>query len=199
MFDDRVFSTFTNLNDSWNFSDFAGDGNGFKLGGGAKDTAVAHSVKNSIGKSRAEATKRLILITLWCSLEQRCWRVCRQHPARKHGYLAQHSLEQHWWYRIRFCGFHSHHQRKRTCDINIKSIHSLICLVIQIAVLNKVQYSLNTATSSGNSWQSGTWSNSSFKSIDSSILTGARSSTGAIVASNFLLPASGAAIGAAYA
>jgi hypothetical protein len=33
----------------WGFSPFEGDGNGFKLGGGAKDTAVAHVVKNSIG------------------------------------------------------------------------------------------------------------------------------------------------------
>ena len=32
----------------WNFPDFAGDGNGFKLGGGSPAPAVAHSVSNAI-------------------------------------------------------------------------------------------------------------------------------------------------------
>ncbi|MFJ9147552.1 right-handed parallel beta-helix repeat-containing protein [Streptomyces sp. NPDC102270] len=31
----------------WNFPDFAGDGNGFKLGGGSPAPAVAHTVRNS--------------------------------------------------------------------------------------------------------------------------------------------------------
>jgi hypothetical protein len=29
----------------WNFPDFAGDGNGFKLGGGSPAPAVAHTVR----------------------------------------------------------------------------------------------------------------------------------------------------------
>ncbi|MGC0398533.1 hypothetical protein RKD27_001177 [Streptomyces sp. SAI-126] len=32
----------------WNFPDFAGDGNGFKLGGGSPAPAVAHTLRNSI-------------------------------------------------------------------------------------------------------------------------------------------------------
>ncbi|WP_406335434.1 right-handed parallel beta-helix repeat-containing protein [Streptomyces sp. NBC_00203] len=32
----------------WNFPDFAGDGNGFKLGGGSPAPAVAHTVRNAI-------------------------------------------------------------------------------------------------------------------------------------------------------
>ncbi|CAE6474131.1 unnamed protein product [Rhizoctonia solani] len=67
-----------------------------------------------------------------------------------------------------------------------------------IGLYNKVNILVGGGTASSNSWQSGTWSNSSFKSVDSSLLTGPRNSTGGIVASNFLLPTSGAAIGASY-
>ncbi|KAI0877598.1 polysaccharide lyase family 9 protein [Hypoxylon argillaceum] len=66
------------------------------------------------------------------------------------------------------------------------------------AVNTNAQVSLvSGTTSSGNSWDSSTtWSNSSFSSVDSSTLAGARGSDGRIKASNFLVPASGAAIGA---
>ncbi|KAJ8127186.1 hypothetical protein O1611_g6451 [Lasiodiplodia mahajangana] len=66
------------------------------------------------------------------------------------------------------------------------------------AVNTNAQVSLVSGTSSsGNSWDSSTaWSNSSFLSVDSSTLAGARGSDGKIKASNFLVPASGAAIGA---
>jgi hypothetical protein len=37
----------------WGFPDFAGDGNGFKLGGGSPAPAVAHTVANSIAFSNA--------------------------------------------------------------------------------------------------------------------------------------------------
>ncbi|WP_406470782.1 right-handed parallel beta-helix repeat-containing protein [Streptomyces sp. NBC_01615] len=37
----------------WNFPDFAGDGNGFKLGGGSPAPAVAHTVRNSISFKNA--------------------------------------------------------------------------------------------------------------------------------------------------
>jgi hypothetical protein len=66
-----------------------------------------------------------------------------------------------------------------------------------IAVGNKEQASLSsTQKQSGNSWNSGTWSKSSFKSVDSKSAVGARASGGQIVGSDFLLPTSGAAIGA---
>lgn len=55
---------------------------------------------------------------------------------------------------------------------------------------------VSTVRASGNSWQSGTWSNSTFASVDSSRLKGARGSDGRVPASNFLIPTSGAAIGA---
>ena len=50
---------------------------------------------------------------------------------------------------------------------------------------------------SGNSWNvGGTWNNATFQSVSASTLTGARQSNGKIVGSTFLLPTSGAAIGA---
>lgn len=51
--------------------------------------------------------------------------------------------------------------------------------------------------SSGNSWDgSASWSNSSFKSVDVSLVQGARQADGRIKASDFLLPKSGEAMGA---
>ncbi|KAH7374697.1 pectin lyase fold/virulence factor [Plectosphaerella cucumerina] len=55
---------------------------------------------------------------------------------------------------------------------------------------------ISSVSASGNSWQSGSWSDSSFSSTDASTLKGARGSNGKVRGSNFLLPASGAAIGA---
>ncbi|MFJ1968004.1 right-handed parallel beta-helix repeat-containing protein [Streptomyces sp. NPDC087903] len=37
----------------WNFPDFAGDGNGFKLGGGSPAPAVAHTLRNSLAFGNA--------------------------------------------------------------------------------------------------------------------------------------------------
>lgn len=67
-----------------------------------------------------------------------------------------------------------------------------------IAVANTVadQSLSSTQVNSGNSWNSGTWSKSSFKSVDSTTAIGARAADGKIVGSNFLLPTSGADIGA---
>ncbi|WP_405866300.1 right-handed parallel beta-helix repeat-containing protein [Streptomyces sp. NBC_00005] len=39
--------------DRWNFPDFAGDGNGFKLGGGTPAPAVAHTVRGSVAFGNA--------------------------------------------------------------------------------------------------------------------------------------------------
>ncbi|KAK4248951.1 pectin lyase fold/virulence factor [Corynascus novoguineensis] len=55
---------------------------------------------------------------------------------------------------------------------------------------------ISSVSASGNSWQSGSWSNSSFESRDPATLQGARGSNGKVQPSNFLLPTSGAAIGA---
>lgn len=56
---------------------------------------------------------------------------------------------------------------------------------------------VSTVKASGNSWNLGvTWTDSLFKSTDSSTLKGARGSDGRVVPSDFLIPASGQAIGA---
>lgn len=63
---------------------------------------------------------------------------------------------------------------------------------------NADQVSLSSAQKlSGNSWEtSATWEDSSFKSVDVSLVQGKRGADGKIVASDFLVPASGAGIGA---
>ncbi|GAB2980917.1 right-handed parallel beta-helix repeat-containing protein [Streptomyces pseudoechinosporeus] len=38
----------------WNFPDFAGDGNGFKMGGGDPDPSVAHTLRNSVSFKNAK-------------------------------------------------------------------------------------------------------------------------------------------------
>jgi hypothetical protein len=45
-----------------------------------------------------------------------------------------------------------------------------------------------SVTSSGNSWQSGSWPNSAFESVDTSVLKSARGSDGKVKASGFLVP-----------
>jgi hypothetical protein len=54
-----------------------------------------------------------------------------------------------------------------------------------------------THSQSGNSWNvGGTRNNAAFKSVSASTMTGTRQANGKIAGSDFLLPVSGAAIGA---
>ncbi|CAE6430514.1 unnamed protein product [Rhizoctonia solani] len=147
----------------WGFSPFEGDGNGFKLGGGAKDTAVAHVVKNSIAWNNAVGGF-----------------IDNTQPGKMQ--ISRNTA----WNNIAGSGF------------DFADSSAAVTNNASIGLYNKNNYLAGSGTASGNSWQSGTWSNSSFKSVDSSILTGPRNSTGGIVPSNFLLPTSGAAIGASY-
>lgn len=89
-------------------------------------------------------------------------------------------------------------------DVGFKLTSSVSTVSNNLAALNKgsttnsAQVSLSSSQKlSGNSWSgSTTWSNSSFKSVDVSLVQGKRGADGKIVASDFLLPVSGAAIGA---
>ncbi|KAF2125618.1 polysaccharide lyase family 9 protein [Dothidotthia symphoricarpi CBS 119687] len=83
-------------------------------------------------------------------------------------------------------------------DIGFHMRSSSSTLTANIAVANVGSQAtlVSTVKASGNSWNSGTWSNSSFKSIDPATLKGARGSDGRVPASDFLIPTSGAAIGA---
>ncbi|KAJ3515314.1 hypothetical protein NLJ89_g1828 [Agrocybe chaxingu] len=147
----------------WGFSDFAGDGNGFKLGGGdvADKGPADHVVTNCIAFLNAA--------TGFTDNSQtgnfRLWRNTAWNNGKD--------------------GF-----KMATAVSNLSG---------NIAALNKAsQASLKgSQTSTGNSWDSSTaWSNSSFKSVDTDLVTGSRSSNGKIASSNFLLPTSGASIGA---
>ncbi|KAI0970407.1 polysaccharide lyase family 9 protein [Xylaria arbuscula] len=144
----------------WGFTDFEGDGNGFKLG--ITDNPPAnHIVRNSIAFSNAE--KGFI----------------------DNGNPGSLTFERNTAWNNGDNGF------------NMRS--STSTLTTNIAAVNGAdQVSLVGGTvSSGNSWDSSTtWSNSSFLSVDSSTLAGARDSDGKVQASNFLIPLSGSAIGA---
>ncbi|RYC60528.1 Alanine-tRNA ligase [Xylaria longipes] len=144
----------------WGFSDFNGDGNGFKLG--ITDNPPAdHVVRNSIAFSNAK--KGFI----------------------DNGNPGSLTFERNTAWNNGDNGF------------NMRSSTSTLTSNI-VAVNTNSQASLVSGTTSrGNSWDSSTsWSNSSFVSVDSSTLAGARGSDGKVKASNFLVPASGAAIGA---
>ncbi|KAG8950486.1 hypothetical protein FRC04_007501 [Tulasnella sp. 424] len=146
----------------WNFTDFTGDGNGFKFGGGNGDTAVAHVFRNCMAFSNAVA-----------------------------GFIdntqkGAHTVDHNTAWNNPSSGF----------DFE----DSTPTLTYNLAVSNNPNFKAPTSGGSqtGNSWQSGTWSNSSFKSTDATTLQGARNSDGTVKASDFLLPASGASIGAVY-
>ncbi|KAK4124540.1 polysaccharide lyase family 9 protein [Parathielavia appendiculata] len=80
---------------------------------------------------------------------------------------------------------------------HMRSSSSTLRANIAVSNAGSSQVSLvSSVKASGNSWQSGSWSNSSFASRDPATLKGARGSDCKVRPSNFLLPTSGAAIGA---
>ena len=84
-------------------------------------------------------------------------------------------------------------------DVGFNFRSSTSALNANVAAVNvgSAQASLvSTVKASGNSWQSGTWNNASFKSVDPATLKGARLASGRVAPSDFLVPVSGAAIGA---
>ncbi|KAH7371703.1 pectate lyase L [Pyrenochaeta sp. MPI-SDFR-AT-0127] len=155
----------------WNFPDFAGDGNGFKLGGGdaADKKSADHSVTNCIAFSNAAKGFT--------------------DNSQPGNFLLQRNTA---W-------------NNPDVGFNVKTavatINSNIAAKNKGSTTNSAQVSLSSSQKlSGNSWSaSATWSDSSFKSVDVSLVQGKRAANGKIAASNFLLPASGAAIGATTA
>ncbi|CAM1509780.1 Fc.00g001150.m01.CDS01 [Cosmosporella sp. VM-42] len=152
----------------WGFSSFEGDGNGFKLGGGdTADVAPAnHVITNCFAFSNAAKG------------------------------FTDNSQEGSFTL--------SYNTAWNNGDVGFKMASSTSTLKNNIAASNKGSTSSSaqvtmegSQTLSGNSWQDGTtWTNAAFLSVDVSLVTGARQSNGKIAASNFLLPASGKAIGA---
>ncbi|KAH7135148.1 pectate lyase L [Dendryphion nanum] len=152
----------------WNFANFQGDGNGFKLGGGdeADKKASNHDISNCIAFQNAakgftdnKQTGNFVMKrnTAWNNAQV--------------GFQLQTSV-------TTLTG--------NLAGGNLKSTK------------NADQVSLSSSQKlSGNSWSSSkTWPNSAFKSVDISLVQGKRAADGKIAASNFLLPADGSAVGA---
>ncbi|KAF7558090.1 hypothetical protein G7Z17_g135 [Cylindrodendrum hubeiense] len=147
----------------WDFTDFEGDGNGFKLGGGnAGDIGDAdHVITNCFAFNNAAK------------------------GFTDNSQTGSFSL--------------THNTAWNNGDVGFKLASSTSTLTDNIAALNlgktasASQVTLTgSQTATSNSWQDGTtWTNAKFISTDTSLVTGARASTGKITASNFLLPVSG--------
>ncbi|KAJ0124331.1 pectate lyase [Diaporthe amygdali] len=155
----------------WDFSPFEGDGNGFKLGGGST-TKANHVVTNSIAFSNFAKG--------FTDNKQPGAFTFTRNTAYKNGGV----------------GF----QLTGATDVTGTFTKNVAALNSGGSTTQADQISLKSATSSGNSWDSSTkWTDASFKSVDVTLVQGKRGSNGKVPASNFLLPASGAAIGATIA
>jgi hypothetical protein len=152
----------------WSFPDFAGDGNGFKLGGGdaADKKAANHNITNCIAFENAAkgftdnsqpGDFTILRNTAWNNTDV--------------GFNVKEA---------------------------VASMNGNIAAMNKASTKNSDQVSLSSSQKlSGNSWSASvTWSDSSFKSVDAKLVQGERGADGKIAASDFLLPASGAAIGA---
>ncbi|WP_405514130.1 right-handed parallel beta-helix repeat-containing protein [Streptomyces canus] len=149
----------------WNFPDFAGDGNGFKLGGGSPAPAVAHTLRNSIAFKNAA------------------------HGVTDNGNTGALALTRNSTWANGGTGF----------DADVSGGKAK--LTANLSVGDAKAAALGSATvSSGNSWDlGGTWNASSVLSTDPAPLTGARGADGALPsAPSFLVPRSGAAVGARF-
>ncbi|ETS74887.1 hypothetical protein PFICI_13371 [Pestalotiopsis fici W106-1] len=157
---DEVYSWGNGVN-RWGFTEFEGDGNGFKLGITGNPVAN-HTITNSIAFSNA-----------------------------KKGFIDNGNPGSLTFNR---------NTAWNNGDTGFLMRSSASKLTSNVAAVNSAspQVSLTSnSTSSGNSWDSSTtWSNSSFVSVDPATLKGARAADGSVQASDFLIPASGAAIGA---
>ncbi|MEV7735798.1 right-handed parallel beta-helix repeat-containing protein [Streptomyces sp. NPDC088921] len=149
----------------WNFPDFAGDGNGFKLGGGTPAPAVAHTLRNSIAFKNAA------------------------HGVTDNGNTGALALSRNSTWANGGTGF----------DADVSGGKAK--LTANLSVADAKAAALGSATvSSGNSWDmGGTWNASSVLSTDPAPLTGARGADGSLPsAPSFLVPRSGAAVGARF-
>ncbi|KAK2048001.1 pectate lyase L [Colletotrichum somersetense] len=155
----------------WGFSDFQGDGNGFKLGGGdAADIGAAnHVIANCIAfgnvakgftDNKQPGSFRFTRNTAW-----------------NNGAFGFQTITS-----------------KSTLEGNLAASNSGTT-----AKSGQTSFASGT-TNSGNSWDgSAAWTNSSFKSVDVSLVKGPRQANGKITASSFLLPTSVEAVGATTA
>ncbi|EKD18919.1 uncharacterized protein L3040_008139 [Drepanopeziza brunnea f. sp. 'multigermtubi'] len=151
----------------WNFTPFNGDGNGFKLGGG--DEAERAPANHIVRNSIAFANAARGFID-------------NKQPG---AFLM-----------TRNTAFNNGEQGFRFLSTN-STLSDNIAALNQNG-MSQIEFSPGQV-SIGNSWDmpAAEWStNASFKSVDSSLVMGPRAADGKIVASDFLLPVSGAEIGA---
>ncbi|MEU1476669.1 right-handed parallel beta-helix repeat-containing protein [Streptomyces sp. NPDC001668] len=149
----------------WNFPDFAGDGNGFKLGGGTPAPAVAHTVRNSAAFKNAA------------------------HGLTDNGNTGALALSRDTTWANGGTGF----------DADISGGTARLTANLSVADGKAAAVGAGTV-SSGNSWNlGGTWNASSVLSTDPAAITGPRAADGSLPsAPSFLVPRSGAAIGARF-
>ena len=149
----------------WNFPDFAGDGNGFKLGGGSPAPAVGHTVRNSVAFKNAA------------------------HGFTDNGNPGTLALSRNSTWANAGTGF------------DADASGGKATLTANLAVADARAAAVGSGTSaSGNSWNlGGTWNAAAVLSTDPAPLTGARAADGSLPqAPSFLVPRSGASIGARF-
>ncbi|MDF3146053.1 MULTISPECIES: right-handed parallel beta-helix repeat-containing protein [unclassified Streptomyces] len=149
----------------WNFPDFSGDGNGFKMGGGSPAPAVAHILRNTISYRNAA------------------------HGVTDNGNPGAMTLTRNTTWANAGTGF----------DADIPG--GAATLTANLSVDDARAAAVGSGTvASGNSWNLGeTWNASSVLSTDPAPITGPRSADGSLPsAPNFLVPRSGAAVGARF-
>ncbi|KAK2767569.1 hypothetical protein FQN54_003727 [Arachnomyces sp. PD_36] len=149
----------------WDFTEFEGDGNGFKLGGGGDEPGAIgpanHVITNCIAFNNA--------VGGFVDNSQTGEFTLTRNTAWNNG------------------------------GVGFKFGSATATLSSNVAATNaEADTNLSdTQVSNGNSWDEGDpWTDDSFASVDVSLVTGPRGADGKIPASDFLLPASGDAIGA---
>ncbi|MET9390333.1 right-handed parallel beta-helix repeat-containing protein [Streptomyces sp. NPDC006624] len=149
----------------WGFPDFAGDGNGFKLGGGSPAPAVAHTVRNSASFKNAK------------------------HGYTDNGNPGSLALSRNSAFGNGGTGF----------DADVQDGTARLTGNLSVADQRPAAVGSRTVVS-GNSWNlGGTWDGSSVLSTDPNPLTGPRAADGSLPkAPAFLVPRSGAAVGARF-
>ncbi|KAI1342579.1 pectate lyase L [Xylariaceae sp. FL0016] len=151
----------------WDFDDFEGDGNGFKLGGGNEGEIgpANHSVTNCIAFGNAAKG--------FTDNSQTGEFVLSRNTAWMNGDV----------------GFHF--------ETAVSELSRNIAAMNQNSSTASDQVSLVGQISLSNSWdEPETWTNQSFARIDIDLVRGTREEDGRIAASDFLLPQSGVDIGA---
>ncbi|WP_031482403.1 right-handed parallel beta-helix repeat-containing protein [Streptomyces bicolor] len=157
--------TYGNGYNRWNFPDFSGDGNGFKMGGGSPAPAVGHSLHNTIAFKNAA------------------------HGVTDNGNPGSLTLTRNTTWANAGTGF----------DADVAGGTATLTASLSVGDARAAAVGPGTVAK-GNSWNlGGAWDASSVLSTDSGAITRPRSADGSLPsAPTFLVPRSGAAVGARF-